>query len=83
MGKGYGYEIHKCYNAIFPKCTRESVYYHLKKGVALGEIELKEVKQEKGSFSWGGVVEKRYYGLGGNATVHGDARVDAFFKKTE
>jgi len=79
MGKGYGYEIHKHYNAIFPKCTRESVYYHLRKGLILGEFKLVEIKQEKGQFSWGALVEKRYYGLGDNAMARNDNRVRSFF----
>jgi hypothetical protein len=81
LGRGYGYEIHKLYNTIFPKCTRESVYYHLKKGISLGEFELAEVKLERGDFSWGGVVEKRYYTLGTSALVKGDDRVKEFFDK--
>ncbi|MBD3319200.1 hypothetical protein GF342_04800 [Candidatus Woesearchaeota archaeon] len=83
MGKGYGYELHKIYNAIFSQCTRESVYYHLRKGIELGEFELKEITQEKGDFSWGGIVEKRYYCLGKHAIVKGDSRVaDYFSRKT-
>jgi hypothetical protein len=88
IGKGYGYEIHKLYNNIFPKCTRESVYYHLKKGVTLGEFSLLEVKQEKGEYSWGTIVEKRYYVLGSNALAKGEPKVhqvisDLFPKKLE
>ena len=81
MGRGYGYAIHKIYKEIFPECTREVVYYHLKKGVKLGEFAVDEVKQEKGDYSWGGTVEKTYYKLGPNANPAGDTRVKEFFEK--
>jgi len=79
LGSDYGYRVHKIYCKIFPKCTREVVYYHLRKGVKLKIFEVKEVKQEKGDFSWGGMVEKTYYGLGAEAKVTGDAQVKKFF----
>jgi len=81
MGKGYGYEIHKVYKQIFPSCTREVVYYHLKKGVQLGEFVVGEVRQEKGDYSWGTVVQKTYYKLGPNAKPKSDSRVAEFFAK--
>jgi hypothetical protein len=81
MGKGYGYELHKVYKEIFPECTREVVYYHLKKGIKLGEFAIDEVKQEKGEYSWGATVEKTYYKLGQNAKPSGDARVKEYFDK--
>ena len=46
LGKGYGYQVSKIYQKIFPACTREVIYYHLKKGVDLGEIKIKEVKND-------------------------------------
>ncbi len=82
IGKGYGYEIHKIYNELFPECTRENIYYNLKKGVLLGEFQVKEVKREKGSFSWGSVVEKTYYVLGPNAKPKGDPRIKKFFEES-
>lgn len=81
MGRGYGYQIHKTYREIFPPCTREVIYYHLKKGVALGEFDMESVKQETGAFSWGTTVEKKYYSLGKNAKPRGDERVSRFFQK--
>ena len=80
VGRGYGYMIHKLYRQVFPPCTREVVYYHLKKGVALGEFEVEEVKQERGTYSWGTTVEKTYYRLGPNAKPRGDERVRALGK---
>lgn len=79
-GEGYGYELAKIYNEIFPHCTRENIYYHLRKGVALGEFVLKEVKEEKGDYSWGSVVEKKYYALGPAAKPRGNERVRKFFE---
>jgi len=75
LGRGYGYEIHKIYNDLFTPCTRENVYYHLRKGVKLGEFEVVEVRQEKGKFSWGTIAEKTYYKLGSNAKPKGDQRI--------
>ena len=83
MGRGYGYEIHKIYVQIFPSCTREVVYYHLRKGVKLGEFEVEEVRQEAGEYSWGTTVQKTYYKLGPKATPAGDDRVNAFFAKKQ
>lgn len=80
LGKGYGYELHKYYNELFPSVTRENIYYNLRKGVALGVFELAEVKREEGEYSWGSVVEKKFYKLGPNAEPKGDQRVRDFFK---
>ena len=80
IGSDYGYKIHKYYNELFPSCTRENIYYNLRKGVKLGEFELAEVKQEKGAYSWGTVVEKKYYALGPNAKPVGNERVKKFFE---
>jgi len=80
MGKAYGYELYKKYLMIFPKCTREVIYYHLKKGVVLGEFAVAEVRQEKGDFSWGGVAEKTYYELGPNAQPRQSKRLEKALK---
>ncbi|RLE45569.1 hypothetical protein DRJ22_04085 [Candidatus Woesearchaeota archaeon] len=79
FGSAYGYQIHRFYNELFPSCTREVIYYNLRKGVALGEFRLVDVKVEKGTFSWGVVAEKKYYVLGPNAQPRGDSRVEKFF----
>jgi hypothetical protein len=81
IGSDYGYKIHKFYNELFPACTRENIYYNLRKGVKLGEFVIADVKQEKGEYSWGNVVEKKYYGLGPNAVPRNDPRVKEFFDK--
>ena len=80
-GKAYGYLIHKWYNQIFPPCTRENIYYNLRKGVKLGEFELADIKQEKGDYSWGTVVEKKYYKLGPKAVPRNNPKVKEFFDK--
>ena len=67
VGKGYGYELHKLYCRVFPECTREVIYYHLRKGLANEEFKLEEVKLETGDFSWGNTVRKLVYSLGPNA----------------
>ena len=81
MGKGYGYDIYKSYIALFPKVTMRSIYYHLKKGVALGEFKVDKVQKESGDYSWGSEVEKIYYVLGDKAQPKIDKKVKAYFDK--
>jgi hypothetical protein len=81
IGKAYGYQIHKVYNEIYPQCTREVVYYNLRKGVALNEFKIEEIKLEKGNYSWGSVVEKKYYVLCRNAKPKGDSRIKEYLDK--
>jgi hypothetical protein len=76
-----GYDLYKIYREIFPKITLRVIYYHLKKGVSLGEFILDRVEKEKGEFSWGGEVEKRYYKLGSKAKPILDERVKLYFDK--
>jgi hypothetical protein len=79
-GQAYGYELAKIYNDIFPQCPRENIYYHLRKGVAIGEFIVKEIKQERGNFSWGSIVEKKYYALGPGAKPQGNERVKKYIE---
>ncbi|MBT4604518.1 hypothetical protein HOC01_02670 [archaeon] len=81
MGKGYGYRVSKVYNEIYPEIASRLVYYHLRKGIQTGEFVVREVKVEKGNFSWGASVEKIYYMLGPNAEVKGLKQVAKFFDK--
>ena len=76
--KAYGYEIYKHYVAIFPKVTLRSIYYHLKKGVSLGEFQINKIEKEKGNYSWGSEAEKIYYSLGPNAKPAGNDRVKQY-----
>jgi hypothetical protein len=80
LGKGYGYEISKIYNEIFPQVTQRSIYYHLKKGTQTKEININKIKKESGDFSWGSSVEKIYYELGDNAEPKGENKVKDFLK---
>lgn len=81
MKKAYGYEIYKVYVKIFPKVTLRVIYYHLKKGVALGEFQVSTIEKEKGNYSWGTEAEKIYYGLGPNAKPTLNERVKEYFEK--
>mgnify|MGYP001497723946 CR=1 FL=1 len=80
-GKAYGYDMYKDYCELFPKVTLRVIYYHLKKGVALGEFELEAVRMEHGDYSWGGEAEKKYYKLSHNASPRIDKKVKAYFDK--
>lgn len=81
LGKGYGYQLSKMYNKIFAKASQRSIYYHLRKGVSIGELELNKVEQEEGDFSWGKMAEKTYYSLGKKAKPRGELRVKEFLEK--
>ncbi|MBT4935331.1 hypothetical protein HOL21_04210 [Candidatus Woesearchaeota archaeon] len=81
LKKGYGYQIAKIYNEIFPTVTQRSIYYHLRKGVQLKEIVVHTIEQEEGNFSWGTIVEKIYYSIGENAQPRGEKRVEVFCKQ--
>ncbi len=82
LGKGYGYQISKIYNEVFPQVTQRSIYYHLRKGTQTKEINVNKIKAEKGDFSWGDTVEKIYYELGDAAEAKGDSRVKEFLEKS-
>ncbi|MBI4983290.1 hypothetical protein HZC32_01475 [Candidatus Woesearchaeota archaeon] len=81
LNQGYGYQISKIYQEIFPKVTQRSIYYQLRKGVQTKEIELKEIKQEQGDFSWGSTVEKIIYALGPTAQPKRDKRIKEFLER--
>ncbi len=75
LGEGYAYDIYKTYKQIFPSVTMRSIYYHLKKGVSLGEIKVSKIVKEEGQYSWGPTVEKTYYSLGDGANPSGLEKV--------
>jgi|SRR3989338_7807423 len=81
LGRGYGYQIAKIYNELFPEVTQRSIYYHLRKGEKTKEIELNTIEEEKGDFSWGSTVEKIYYILGTAAKPKGETRIEDYLKK--
>ncbi|MFH1408933.1 MAG: hypothetical protein ABIH34_03425 [Nanoarchaeota archaeon] len=61
----YGYDIYRKYTEKHGPVTMRLVYYHLKKGVALGEITVQKIEEEKGDYSWGDSAKKVYYKLSG------------------
>ena len=75
IGEGYGYDIYRFYKKLFPRVTMRSTYYHLNKGIELGEFKVNRVQKEQGSYSWGGEAEKTYYSLGSNAKPSADTRL--------
>ena len=83
LKKSYGYELHKIYNQLFPKCTNRVIYYHLKKGVSLEEFTLEKVKVEHGNYSWGNTAEKSYYKLNKNAHPKIDIRIKEWLDKNK
>jgi len=48
LGSAHGYHIYKVYRQIFPKITLRAIYYHLKKGIELQELEVDEIKKSQG-----------------------------------
>jgi hypothetical protein len=81
MKNGYGYDIYKAYIEIFPKVTMRSIYYHLRKGLAIHEFAIEKIKKEQGNYSWGSEAEKIYYRLGDSAQPKNDKRVKKYFDK--
>ncbi len=81
LKQGYGYQIAKIYQEVFPSATQRSIYYNLKKGMETKEIKLQKIEQETGDFSWGRTVEKTYYTLGELAVPKGDKRVKDFLQQ--
>ena len=75
LRKGYGYQISKLYNEIFPPVTQRSIYYHLRKGIQTKEIVEHSLQRERGNFSWGSEVEKKIYALGEAAKPIGSVKV--------
>ncbi len=80
LEEGYGYQIAKIYNEVFPVVTQRSIYYNLQKGLLTKEISVNKIEEEKGDFSWGSIVEKKYYALGENAEPKGEKRVKEYLK---
>jgi len=78
--ESYGYEIYKNYLGIFGEVHIRSIYYHLRKGVGLGEIEVTEMKVEKGDYSWGDKAERIYYSLGPQGRANISPEVKRYFK---
>lgn len=78
LGEAYGYQIHKAYKELFSPVTLRTVYYHLKKGVELGIIEVAEIEEERGEYSWGDSAEKTYYRLTDQADPQPQEEIQEF-----
>lgn len=79
MGSGYAYEIAKIYAELFGNATMRSIYYHLRKGVETQEFVVKEIRKERGNYSWGSEAEKTYYALGPSAAPQILSNVKEYF----
>jgi len=76
LGEAYGYDLYKKYKKVFEqKISLRSIYYHLNKGVELGEFAIKEVQNIKGNFTWGNGVRRVVFKLGANARPVGSIEV--------
>lgn len=80
VGKAYGYKIYKRYIEIFPKVSQRLIYYHLRKGVLIGEFKVEKVERKKGDYSWGQEAERVYYKLGPNAKPRESRRLEKVFR---
>lgn len=60
-GAMHGYQIYKEYIKQYGPVTLRLIYYHLKKGIDLGEIAISHVSEEEGPYSWGPRARKVYY----------------------
>ena len=81
MKEGYGNDIHKIYCEIFPRISKNTLYYHLKKGAELGIFKVDRIVSEKGDFSWGGISEKTYYSNTGMVSSSQDSRLVQYFSR--
>jgi hypothetical protein len=81
IGNAYGYEIFKSYKALFAPITLRLVYYHLKKGVQIGEFKIKQIEKRKGDYSWGPETERIIYQLGSKASPKMNSKVRDYFNK--
>lgn len=72
LGASYGYEIFKVYREAFAPISVRSMYYHLNKGISIGEFEAIGEKKEKGIYTWGDLTMRKYYILGPSATEKAD-----------
>jgi len=81
LDSGYGYELYQHYLELFPKVHLRSIYYHLKKGVVLGEVVVHDIKEDHGEYSWGDKAEKIYYSVGPKGVPKVRKKIDAYFAK--
>ena len=76
VDRATGYDLHKIYVNVYGKVTIRSIYYNLHTGVLIGYFIVDSIKQERGEFSWGTEVEKKYYSVSakGKRTVSDDLK---------
>lgn len=71
----HGYKLHDIYESVYEEVSRRLIYYHLDKGVELGELKLHSVEEQRGEYSWGDKVQRKRYELGPNAEPSFDKRI--------
>lgn len=81
LKSAYGYEIYKHYIELFPKVTLRLMYYHLAKGISMGEFKVEKVERNEGDYSWGKSSERTIYSLGENAKPAMNTDVKEYFEK--
>lgn len=62
-GPMHGYDLYQKYLKYYPKVSMRLIYYHLKKGVSLGELKIHKVIHKRGEFSWGSEVQNIVYAV--------------------
>lgn len=77
----HGYEIAKIYCDLYGKVTTRLIYYHLKKGVSLGELSIRKIEQKYGDYSWGNISEIIIYSLGETANPRLNNQIVEYFNK--
>ncbi|HIH38071.1 hypothetical protein J4460_04585 [Candidatus Woesearchaeota archaeon] len=77
--RAYGYDLIKIYQRLFGKVHPRSIYYHLKKAQALGQVKVIAIEEEKGDYSWGQTAQKIYYSLDQNAKPKPNQMIEEFF----
>lgn len=81
VGEDTAYNLHKHYISIFSPVSQRNVYYQLQKGKYMDIFEIKEIKIEKGEYSWGETARKVYYKNAKQAKPHIDKLVIEYFEK--
>ena len=75
LKEGYGYQIYKEYLQHYPKTTLRNIYYHLKKGVLLKELEIAKKDKLQKPNSWGADTEVTFYKLSINTKLRRETHV--------
>lgn len=62
-GPMHGYGLYQRYVVKYPQVSMRLIYYHLKKGVSIGEIKIHKIEKKKGEYSWGNEVQNIVYAV--------------------